>query len=341
MKNMKLKRFSRSIVALVLLLLCAFLFTACDAVKITDVPDDPATPAEGDTTDTSTTIDATYHLTTTDIAAFDTVDAANAALVAASIVMPSTVEITASITFSYTTSSFFGHGTSTQTASLTSMATGFFLNSDGYILTNAHVVCAEDYEGYAGFKYVTRTVKVNYADSDVTFACTIVDYDQTIDLCLLKLEDPTAIDNISHVTFFSESNPNATDYDATTATSLYYGELCYVIGNAYGLGISVTSGIVSAPYREITSSGVTTVAIQTDAAINSGNSGGPLSNAFGCVIGINSFKLVSSSIESMGFALPTYTIFAYINSYNASATDKVQYTYTTSRSYKGTTVTNI
>ncbi len=83
------------------------------------------------------------------------------------------------------------------------------------------------------------------------------------------------------------------------------GEFAMAIGNPLGMESTVTSGIVSAVNREVTTSdGTTYTAIQTDAAINSGNSGGALVNANGEVIGINTLKLSGSGIEGIGFAIP-------------------------------------
>ncbi len=82
------------------------------------------------------------------------------------------------------------------------------------------------------------------------------------------------------------------------------GEMVIAIGNALGYGQSVTVGYLSAKDREITTDGVTKKLLQTDAAINSGNSGGPLFNVKGEVIGINCAKFSDSSIEGMCFAIP-------------------------------------
>ena len=86
------------------------------------------------------------------------------------------------------------------------------------------------------------------------------------------------------------------------------GEPVVAIGNAYGYGLSVTSGIVSALNREVsvTSDGqtITNRLIQTDAAINPGNSGGALLNSKGELIGINSVKFISEEVEGMGYAIP-------------------------------------
>ena len=112
------------------------------------------------------------------------------------------------------------------------------------------------------------------------------------------------------------------------------GDFAIAIGNANGYGISVTQGVVSAPYRNFTSSGINTVAIQTDAAINEGNSGGPLANKYGAVIGINSFKTVTSTSESLGFAIPSYIVMSYIDSVNSAKGLNINYYKTQERAYK-------
>ncbi|MCD8248357.1 MAG: trypsin-like peptidase domain-containing protein [Lachnospiraceae bacterium] len=101
------------------------------------------------------------------------------------------------------------------------------------------------------------------------------------------------------------------------SSALKVGEPVVAIGNAYGYGLSVTSGIVSALNREVTleSDGqtITSKLIQTDAAINPGNSGGALLNAKGELIGINSAKFVSEDVEGMGYAIPISDVEEIIN----------------------------
>ena len=102
------------------------------------------------------------------------------------------------------------------------------------------------------------------------------------------------------------------------STSLEVGEPVVAIGNAYGFGLSVTSGIVSALNREVTAtnedgSSTTQLMIQTDAAINPGNSGGALLNSKGELIGINSVKFVSEDVEGMGYAIPISDVESIIN----------------------------
>ena len=87
--------------------------------------------------------------------------------------------------------------------------------------------------------------------------------------------------------------------------SVQVGEFCMAIGNPLGLGTTVTDGIVSAVNREVTDEdGNTYTAIQTNAAINSGNSGGALVNSQGQVIGINTLKVSGEGVEGVGFAIP-------------------------------------
>ena len=82
------------------------------------------------------------------------------------------------------------------------------------------------------------------------------------------------------------------------------GEFAMAVGSPLGLDTTVTTGIISAVNREVESDGTKYVCIQTDAAINSGNSGGALVNSDGKVIGINTLKLSGSGVEGIGFAIP-------------------------------------
>jgi len=93
-----------------------------------------------------------------------------------------------------------------------------------------------------------------------------------------------------------------------TSEDLEVGEQVVAIGNALGYGQSVTTGIVSALDREVTIDNITNNLIQTDAAINPGNSGGALLNMHGELIGINSAKFASASVEGMGYAIPIDTV---------------------------------
>ena len=153
---------------------------------------------------------------------------------------------------------------------------GFIISSDGYIVTNNHVV-----EG-------ATTVKVTL-NNDETFVADVIGLDSRMDLALLKIE---ADKDLPFITFGDSKKSKV-------------GEWVIAIGNPLGLGGSVTAGIISAVGRDIRS-GPYDSFIQTDAPINKGNSGGPLINLDGEVIGVNTmiFSQTGGSI-GIGFSIPS------------------------------------
>lgn len=155
--------------------------------------------------------------------------------------------------------------------------TGFIITDDGYVVTNAHVL--ED-ANYAN-AITAEQKKVSMA---------LVGYSSNLDLALLKISG--SYDSLK----FADSD------------KINVGEKVIAIGNPYGLSFSVSEGIVSAVHR--TAGGYGGKYIQTDAALNSGNSGGPLINTEGEVIGINNFKIEG---ENIGFALESNYISKEIN----------------------------
>ena len=184
----------------------------------------------------------------------------------------STVGIRTSITTNY-------WGYQTQAAAAGS---GFILSADGYILTNYHVV--ED----------SNSITVSLYDG-TEYDATLVGCDESNDIAVLKID----AEGLTPVVLGDSDNLNV-------------GEEVVAIGNPLGeLTFSLTTGVVSALNREVTlSSNVTMNLIQTDCAINSGNSGGALFNLYGEVIGITNAKYSSSSssseasIDNIGFAIP-------------------------------------
>lgn len=181
--------------------------------------------------------------------------------------------------------------------------TGMIISDDGYILTNAHVV--EDFS--------QLTVTLN-DENETEYEATMVGYDDTTDIAVIKID----ASGLTPVTF-------------GTSSDLEVGESVVVIGNPLGeeFSGSVTTGIISALNREVEfDDGQVYTYIQTDAAINSGNSGGPLVNMSGQVVGINSAKIDSSIAEGMGFAIPIDTAVPVIN-------DLIKYGYVTDRPYIG------
>lgn len=205
-------------------------------------------------------------------------------------IMPSVVGISA--TFEYVNRiSLWGWGgiqPEEERKEMTGTGTGIVMTDDGYIVTNAHVVFdSSDYD-------CGEAVTVSVLLSDETeHDAKIIAYDVETDIAVLKI-DETGLKPAE----FGDSD------------DLRVGELVIAVGNPLGFDLfgSVTSGIVSALDREISINERQMKLIQTDAAINFGNSGGPLLNSCGQVIGINSAKMSSSygsgSIEGLGFSIP-------------------------------------
>lgn len=158
------------------------------------------------------------------------------------------------------------------------MGSGFIINTDGYILTNYHVV--------EGSNEVTVTLS---DEREVT--ASVVNYDEDQDLAMIKINEDIEVPGVVELG----------DSDA-----LQTGEEVLAIGSPLSkeLSYTLTKGIVSALNRSVeTESGVSSNLIQTDTAINSGNSGGPLINTKGQVVGINTLK-ASDGAEGIGFAIP-------------------------------------
>lgn len=199
------------------------------------------------------------------------------AVYAANKVLPSVV----GISISYNVSAFG----MTQTAEAT--GSGIIITSDGYILTNNHVVSSSDSSYYYQVSKATK-VTVSLYGSDEKHDATIMGTDEQTDLAIIKIDAD-----------------NLTPAELGDSSSIKVGEFVLAIGNPLGLDTSVTSGIISALERDIaTSDGTTYHVLQTDCAINSGNSGGALVNSNGQVIGINTLKLSGTGIEGVGFAIP-------------------------------------
>ncbi len=174
---------------------------------------------------------------------------------------------------------------------------GIILSADGYIVTNNHVV--------EGASSVTVTL-----NTGVDYEAKVVGTDAQTDLAVIKIEPKEEL----------------TVAKLGDSTAVEVGERVVAIGNPMGLEFfgSVTQGIVSAVNRSVTIENRTMNLIQTDAAINSGNSGGALINARGEVIGINSVKVATSGVEGMGFAIP-------ISEANPVISDLLEYGYVKGR----------
>lgn len=165
------------------------------------------------------------------------------------------------------------------------VGTGVIFTEDGYFLTNAHVI-----EG-------GEECMVLLADGR-KYEANLVGYDRDEDVAVLKIMD-------------AEDLPVAVIGDSD---ALSPGDPVYAIGNPLGVELrgTLTDGIVSAINRDVEVDGRTMTLIQTNAALNEGNSGGPLINEYGQVVGLNTIKMSAGSgevgVEGLGFAIPSRTV---------------------------------
>ncbi len=211
------------------------------------------------------------------------------------------VGISSEITYS----NFFG-----MTSSAAVSGSGFIVSSDGYILTNYHVI-ENAYEG---------SFDINVMTHDGTkYIATVVGTEKDNDIAVLKID----AEGLNPVTFGDSDE-------------LAVGDTVYAVGNPLGeLEFSMTTGHVSAKDRAITteenSSPITM--FQIDAAVNSGNSGGPVYNDQGQVVGIVTAKYSSTGVEGIGFAIPA-------NDAVSIANDLITKGYVTGKAYMGVEIDN-
>ncbi len=164
---------------------------------------------------------------------------------------------------------------------------GIVLTKDGYIATNYHVVSYADPNSNSNV--TLNNMEVHFSDGTIAKA-TFVGGDEKNDLAVIKVD----LNNLTPATLGNSSSTKV-------------GDTALAIGNPLGLDFAgtVTQGIISAVDRAVdTGDGTTMNLMQTDAAINEGNSGGALVNANGEVIGINCAKIEASGVEGIGFAIP-------------------------------------
>ena len=175
---------------------------------------------------------------------------------------------------------FFG-----QTVTRPSSGSGFIISEDGFIVTNYHVI------------QNANTISVIMYDEEI-YNAVVVGQNPSYDLAVLKILTDRDLDALS----FARSYPQV-------------GEQVVAIGNPLGeFQNSMSVGHVSANNRTITIDGITFDAIQTDAAVNRGNSGGPLLNTMGEVVGVVTAKSGGSGVEGLGFAIPSKTVDSIVSS---------------------------
>ena len=217
--------------------------------------------------------------------------------------MPSVVNISTTQTVKTTTNQFpfqfppgspfgemfkdFERPTERQASALGSW---FIIKEDGIVITNNHVIAnAED-------------ILVRVGDKE--YKANLVGADPYMDIAVLKMETK---DKFKPVKFW--------DSDLARV-----GDLAMAIGNPFGLGGTVTAGIISARNRDINLTRYDDF-IQTDASINQGNSGGPLFNYRGQVVGVNNMKVVSSGAEGLGLSIPVRQLKTFLENRDAFAFD--------------------
>ncbi len=208
-----------------------------------------------------------------------TTDYSKTAIAVANKVLPSIV----GISVEYTVNSFFGKSSTAQAS-----GSGIIISEDGYILTNNHVINSTSSNSFYQITEANN-LKVKLYNDDTEYDAKVVGSDAQTDLAVIKIE-----------------KTGLTAAELGDSDSVQVGEFAMAVGNPLGLQSSISCGIISAKNREVPDSETHTTynVIQTDAAINSGNSGGALVNADGKVIGINTLKLSGTGVEGIGFAIP-------------------------------------
>jgi len=190
------------------------------------------------------------------------------------------------ITVSTTQSSPYGFG-GPESQTQQAQGSGFVVDAAGDIVTNEHVIDGAE------------SIKVRFWNGK-TYTASVVQSNTSLDLAVLHVDAPN-----------SELHP----LKLADSSTVSVGDTVVAIGSPFGLNGTVTSGIVSALHRDMTATNGATIddAIQTDAAINHGNSGGPLLNAQGEVVGVNAqIDSESGGNDGIGFAVPTADVRALL-----------------------------
>ena len=233
--------------------------------------------------------------------------AAGAGMSAEDIYIMACTQVVSISTMAESISGMFGGSVPNTTAAV--VGSGFIISVDGYILTNYHVV-------ETAYQYkLPLTVCLN---DGAEYDAQIIGYESSNDVALIKIE----ADGLNPVVI-SDSD------------SINVGQAVYAVGNPFGeLVYTMTEGIVSARDREVSVEGKIINTFQFSAAVNSGNSGGPVYDTYGEVIGIVTAKPMSSSVEGIGFAIP-------INDAVGIAAELIEHGYITGKPLMGITADTV
>lgn len=242
-------------------------------------------------------------------------------------VMPASVGVSSLFVAQETSYSFFGFGEpQTYEREMNGTGTGIVMNEDGYIITNAHVIFDNESQYHCGeAKEVQVVLNEKCYEGETQFEAEVIGYDLEEDIAVLHIN----------------TDQKLVSAEFGSSDDLRVGELVIAIGNPLGFDLfgSVSTGIVSALDRELTVNENPMRLIQTDTSINAGNSGGPLINSYGQVIGINSSKLSNTyygdaSIEGLCFAIPMSHAKSVVN-------DLISFGYVRGKPQIGITTTNV
>ncbi|NCA93303.1 serine protease, partial [bacterium] len=201
-------------------------------------------------------------------------------------------------------------------SAISGSASGIVITSNGYAITNHHVVTYEVtvpvynrwgfITGYQTQKGIYANIKGNFIESSSFYksggySLQVIEVYEGQDLALLKFVNPPAS---------LEPAPIG------NSSLLVMGEETVIIGNAQGYGLALTTGVVSNPSRLFLEDGATEAVrvLQTDAALNPGNSGGPVFNIYGEVVGVVSFKIQEDEVnEGLGFAVLSNVVIEFLD----------------------------
>ena len=187
-------------------------------------------------------------------------------------------------------------------------ASGVIISEDGYIVTNEHVVNGKD------------KIRVTLSNGSV-FLADIIGSDSLTDIAVIKIEDLPSDVKLTPATF-------------GVSAGVKFGQSVVVVGNPMGFGLSVSTGVISCPSRDLETNGEIINVIQTDAAVSPGNSGGGMFDVYGNLVGVICAKTTGDGIEGLGYAVPVDTAKVVVN-------DLMTYGYVKGRPALGITIASI